>query len=146
MTSDASLEQTTHPAPERSKASLGSLCFSLAAPPVAWSVQSIVGYAISSEACYPGDAPLTIPLFPGMWGVLLAMNIAALAVGLIGFFIAYRNWCATRYEQGGGSQHLIERGEGRTRFLAMCGILVAAGFVTATAFTSVTLVFSPICR
>jgi hypothetical protein len=81
-----------------------------------------------------------------MWGVLLAMNIAALAVGLIGFLIACRNWSATRHEQGGSSQHLIERGEGRTRFLAMCGILVAAGFVTATAFTSVTLVFSPICR
>lgn len=105
-----------------------------------------MGYAISSVACYPADTPLTIPVFSGMWGALLAMNITALAVGVLGFLIAHRNWSATRLEQEGDSQQLIERGEGRTRFLAMCGLLVAAGFVTATAFTSVTLVFSPICR
>ena len=140
------LPEAIHPAPERRKANLGSLAFSLAAPPLAWSGQSIAGYAISSRACYPGDSPLTMPLFAGVEQLLLALNIAALLVGVVGIAIAYQSWAATRREFGGRSQELIERGEGRTRFLAMCGLLVGAGFVVATAFTSVTLSLSPLCR
>jgi hypothetical protein len=138
--------ETKHPAPERDKASLRSLSFSLAAPPLAWSVQSILGYGLSSEACYPGDTPRTLPLFAGLWDLLLWINGAALVVGVLGISIAYRNWCATRRETGGDPEHLIERGEGRTRFLAMCGLLLGAGFVVATVFTSVTLLLSPLCR
>jgi hypothetical protein len=145
MSADTFLE-TKHPAPERNKASLWSLSFSLAAPPLAWSVQSIVGYSISSEACYPGDTPRTLPLFAGLWDLLLGINGVALGVGVLGILIAYRNWSATRRETGGDSEHLIERGEGRTRFIAMCGLLLGAGFVVATAFTSVTLLLSPLCR
>lgn len=140
------LTETKHPAPERNKATLWSLSFSLAAPPLAWSVQSIVGYSISSEACYPGDTPRTLPLFAGLWDLLLGINGVALGVGVLGIVIAYRNWSATRRETGGDSAHLIERGEGRTRFLAMCGLLLGAGFVIATVFTSVTLLLSPLCR
>jgi hypothetical protein len=135
-----------HPAPERGKASLRSLLFSLAAPPLAWSVQSIAGYGISSEACYPGDTPRTVPLFSGMWGLLLMLNVAALVIGVIAISVAYRNWNATRRETGGDSQHLIERGEGRTRFVAMWGLFLGSGFVLATVFSSIALLISPLCR
>jgi len=145
MPADTLLE-TNHPAPARNKASFGSLCFSLAAPPLAWSFQSIAGYSLSSEACYPGDTPRTVPVFVGLWDLLVGINGAALVVGILGMTIAYRNWSATRGETGGNAPHLIDRGEGRTRFLAMCGLLLAAGFLVATVFTSVTLVMSPICR
>jgi hypothetical protein len=137
---------TKHPAPERDKVGFASLCFSLAAPPLAWSLQSIAGYCISSEACYPGDTPLLVPLFSSLRPLLLTINGAALLIGILGFSIAYRNWCATRRETGGGPAQLIERGEGRTRFLAMCGIFVGAGFVVATLFTSLSLLLSPLCR
>jgi hypothetical protein len=145
MAADTFLD-TKHPAPERDRVGLGSLSFSLAAPPLAWSIQSIAGYSISSEACYPGDTPLIAPLFSGLWPLVLTINGAALLIGVLGFSIAYRNWCATRREIGGGAAQLIERGEGRTRFLAMCGLLVGAGFVVATLFTSVSLFIAPVCR
>jgi hypothetical protein len=134
-----------HPAPERDKASLGSLIFSIAAPPLAWSIQSIAGYSISSEACYPGDTPLTVPWISALWPLLLTLNAVALTIGALGCVIAYRNWRATRRE-GGSPMQALERGEGRTRFLAVCGLLVGAGFVVATLFTSVTLFISPLCR
>jgi hypothetical protein len=145
MPNDAILG-TKHPAPERGNASLWSLSFSLAAPPLSWSLQSIVGYGIYSEACYPGDTPRTMPLLPGMWGLLLMLNVAALVIGVIAISVAYRNWNATRRETGGDSQHLIERGEGRTRFVAMWGLLLGSGFVVATVFSSVALLISPLCR
>jgi hypothetical protein len=145
MAADTLLD-TKHPAPEREKASLASLSFSLAAPPLAWSIQSIAGYSLSSEACYPGDTPRFVPVFSGLWDVLLTINGAALVVGVLGISIAYRNWGATRRETGEDPKLLLERGEGRTRFLAMCGLLVGSGFVIATLFTSVTLFISPVCR
>ena len=135
-----------HPAPERDKASLGSLSFSLAAPPIAWSIQSIAGYSFSSEACYPGDTPRLLPLFSGLWGLLLTINGTALVIGVLGILIASRNWKVTRRETGGDLALLIEQGAGRTRFLAMCGLLVSVGFVVATLFTSITIFLSPLCR
>jgi len=144
--SAGTLLDTKHPAPARNEATLWSLCFSLAAPPLAWSLQSIAGYGLSSEACYPGDTPRTVPVFAGLWELLLGINGVALVVGVVGMTIAYRNWRATRGETGGDTPHLIERGEGRTRFLAMCGLLLGAGFIVATVFTSVTLLISPLCR
>jgi hypothetical protein len=87
-----------------------------------------------------------VPVFAGLWDVLVGINGAALVVGALGMTIAYRNWSATRAEGGGDTPYLIERGEGRTRFLAMCGLLVGAGFIVATVFSSVTLLISPVCR
>jgi len=85
-------------------------------------------------------------MFSGLWDVLLTINGAALVVGVLAISIAYRNWRAARREAGGDPQLLIERGEGRTRFLAMCGLLVGCGFVIATLFSSVALLISPVCR
>jgi hypothetical protein len=145
MAADTLLD-SKHPAPERDKVSLAALSFSLAAPPLAWSIQSIAGYGISSEACYPGDAPLLVPMISGLWPILLTINGVALVIEVLGFSIAYRNWRVTRRETGGDPGQLIERGEGRTRFLAMCGLLVGAGFIVATLFTSVSLLIAHLCR
>jgi hypothetical protein len=78
--------------------------------------------------------------------MLWAFNAAALVAAIVGLWIAARNWSATRRERGGNSTHLIELGEGRTRFLAMCGMLAGAGFVVAILFSSVSLLLSPLCR
>jgi hypothetical protein len=40
----------------------------------------------------------------------------------------------------------MDVGEGRTRFLAMCGILVGAGFVVAILFTTLTVALASACR
>jgi hypothetical protein len=78
--------------------------------------------------------------------ILMAINVAALAICLLLMNRAYRNWSATRTERGGDLSQLIERGEGRTRFLAMLGILISAGFFIATIFTSIALLLSPLCQ
>lgn len=145
MQADTLLEPK-HPAPERAKAGLLSLSFSLVAPPLAWSIQSIAGYAISSHACYPKDTPLILPLFSNLRALLLTVNGAALLIAILGASLAYRNWCATQRETGSDVTQLIQCGEGRTRFLAMCGMLLGAGFLVATLFTSVALLLSPLCR
>ena len=70
----------------------------------------------------------------------------ALAIALAAALIAYRNWSSTQGEHGGGSQRLVEVGEGRTRFLSMCGILTSLGFALAIIFTSCIILLVPLCR
>ncbi len=135
-----------HPAPSRNRVGIGLLSFCLAAPPLAWSIQSIAGYGISSAACYPGDTPRTLPLFAGMSQLLFCINGVALAISACAVLLAHRNWRKTREESGGEAARLIERGEGRTRFLAMCGLMLSIGFFVAITFTSITLLLSPVCR
>jgi hypothetical protein len=135
-----------HPAPDRHKARFGALVVGLAAAPVGWALQTIIGYSLVSASCYPGAAPLRMPVHPDLRGVLVALNLVALAIGLVGHGVAYRSWSATRTERDGSAAHLLEVGEGRTRFLAMCGRLVSLGFLVATLFTSVSLLLSPLCR
>jgi hypothetical protein len=143
---DQTISPDTHPAPHRRNASFFSLGFGLGAAPLAWAGQSIVGYALSSYACFPGPTPRGVPLFTETRPILLALNVAAIILAVLGGAIAYRNWSATRGEKAGGLEHLVEIGEGRTRFLAMCGILSSVGFLVATIFSLLAIVLAPLCR
>jgi len=140
------LPEPIHPAPERRKVSMLSLVLGLAVPPLVWSAQSILGYAISSNACFPGDSLLRHPVLPHLRPLLAALNCGALAMAVMSFGVAYRSWSLTRFERGGDSGQLIDQGEGRTRFLAVCGMLVGAGFGVAILFSSISLLLSPLCR
>lgn len=135
-----------HPAPARHKAGVGSLSLGLAVPPLVWSAQSIVGYAISSRTCFAGDELRVMPRLDHLGEILLTISVAAFVLCLMSAASAYRNWLATRQEQGGDRAEIIERGEGRTRFLAISGVLVGATFAVATAFSAVSILLSPLCR
>jgi hypothetical protein len=50
------LPEPIHPAPARFKAGIISLSAALVMPPLAWSLQSLIGYGVSSRACYPGES------------------------------------------------------------------------------------------
>jgi hypothetical protein len=143
---DQTVSPETHPAPYRKNASLFSLGFGLAAAPLAWAAQSIICYALSSYGCFPDQTHRAAPLLIETLPILVALNVAALILAALGGAIAYRNWRGTREERDGGSEHLIEIGEGRTRFLSMCGVLSSLGFLIATVFTSSAIVLAPLCR
>jgi hypothetical protein len=109
----------------------------LAGAPLAWSVQIIVGYAVSAYACYPRRMPLALPLFDSLRGMLLTISAAAIALSLLSTLVAYRSWTATRAEHEGNQHAALEAGEGRTRFMALCGLVTSAGFFIALLFTGV---------
>jgi hypothetical protein len=58
------------------------------------------------------------------WRVILI----ALAITVAGLLIAFANFRETRAEKSGGHQKLQEIGEGRTRFLAYCGLCASGIF------------------
>ena len=147
MSIDAGLPRE-HPSPHRGRVSTVALLFGLAAGPAAWVGQLLVGYGLSSYACYPSSVPQQSSPPPG-WAaehaILIAVNLACLALALVGLAVAVACWRRAQGEKAGGGETLLEIGEGRARFLAGCGILTATGFAIAILFDAAVIVGVPAC-
>lgn len=76
---------------------------------------------------------------------MIALTVAAVAVALIGFGVSMRAFNRTRNETQGGAHHVMEIGTGRTRFLALWGMILGAGFALAAAITAVAFIAVPRC-
>lgn len=137
--------RSTHPAPQRARVNLLTLGFGLAAAPLAWSVLILLGEGLTGHACYPGPSSLGSPLFAVKPSLVVAI-LLAFAVALAAAAVSYGAWQSTRREREGRSQELIEAGEGRTRFIAMCGLLTSGGFFVAMLFVASALILVPSCR
>ncbi|MBW0004466.1 MAG: hypothetical protein JO216_13355 [Hyphomicrobiales bacterium] len=147
MAPESAVTAEAHPAPHRRRVGLFALAFPVLAPPLAWSAHLVINFSFSSHACYPDGAPLRIPEAGAgwLWSLLLLTDVAGMVIGLAGALVAWRNWKLTSQELAETGPPLAEIGEGRTRFLAMWGVLIGIGFSAATLFDFVGLWVLPIC-
>jgi hypothetical protein len=140
------LGEAGHPAPHRGNISGWLLLLALSVPPIAWWLQGVFNAYVSGYACYPGNVPLASPQYPGlMWSVLIVLSVLALAACASSFLLAVRAWMRTRVEMQGSGNATIEVGEGRTRFLALSGMLVSGLFFAAVVFNIFGLIFVSPC-
>ena len=77
--------------------------------------------------------------------MLIGADIAVVLVAAGAALLSYRNWERTRREAEGGPDQRLETGEGRTRFMSLCGMITSVGFAVAAAFTLVGAVALPLC-
>lgn len=112
------------PAPRRHPAGLAAQLFGLAAGPSAWIAQLVLGYGLSAYACYPGDTPRRDLPPSSEHGLLLGINLACLVLSAAGFAVSFSAW-----RRG-------ETGDGRSRFLILCGLLSTAMFSLAILFNT----------
>ena len=128
----------THPAPARTHVALGALWFGLFGGPAAWSVQTLVNLPVASHGCFPRLQPLSLPIVGGLRGIAFTVSIIALLVCAAALATAFRSWSRTRHEHqsaaGSASEHtaaqaLAETGEGRTRFMALSGVVLSLTFL-----------------
>jgi hypothetical protein len=125
--SPASHRPAPHPA------SVWALLFALAAGPAGWILQLVLDYGLSGYACYVGAGPRAAVSPTGWMGeraVLIGLNLAGLVLAVLGGLIAYRAWRAAR--TGGANPAR----DGRTRFMALCGVFSATGFGAAILFNT----------
>jgi len=136
-----------HPAPHRHRVATASIAFGVLGGPLAWFVQLCAGYALASAPCYTEAQRAAQPLADLRWTspAIIAVLITGVIVALAAFAVSYRSFARTRYEAGPDQQYLMEVGAGRTRFLALWGLLLGAGFAVATALTAVAFVILPRC-
>jgi hypothetical protein len=146
---DASLHAgqagAAHPAPQAGKVSILRLLLMLAGAPIAWAVQIAAGYGAAAYACYPHRTSLGASVLPQLHAVLATLSIAAIAVALLCALLSWRSWRSTRDEFPGDHHQLLEVGEGRTRFMAMCALITSIGFALALLLTTAVLVLVAPC-
>jgi hypothetical protein len=147
MQNGSALAETQHPAPHRGNVSTTALLGALFASPLAWGLQLVINYSLAAHACYPGDIPLhdVAPGFHAARAIVLLLNLLAAAIALAGAGFSYRHWRATRTEQRGDAEHAVESGEGRTRFLALWGVMAGLGFFIGILFNTLALLMVPTC-
>lgn len=126
--------QVRHPSPERAKVSLPLMLAALFLAPAVWSLQILSAYVLAARACFPTYAPLAGTRVPGMSGWTVAGSVVALALAGVAMWASATAWRRTRGEKKGGTHQALDVGEGRTRFLALCGVIVTAIFAAAIIF------------
>lgn len=136
-----------HPSPHRERVGNGALLAALAAGPAAWIIQLVAGYAVASVACTArrsAGAPSGIA-FTGELTLLIAINLVCLAVVVAGGVFCRIVWNRVAGEKAGGPEAALTIGDGRTRFIAVCGMLSSVGFALAVLFNTVEPLIGPGC-
>jgi hypothetical protein len=123
---------------------MNALWFGLAAAPLGWTLQMWMSASLAGYACYPHADPVGKPLWTWLPAVLPAISAAAFAIALSGGAVAWNTWQHTRSERPGSAHQLMETGDGRTRFIAMFGLLTSTVFVIAVAFGATALWLVPL--
>ena len=133
------------PAPDRGKVNFSTLMFGFCAAPIFWIIQLTLGYWASAEACYGGDQP-TVTATPGTLHVaLVVFDVVAIAAALAGGVVSLGAWRIAQKEKRGGMRHALHVGEGRSRFMALWGIIASVWFLGAIIFNTIGSLVVPLC-
>jgi EAL domain-containing protein (putative c-di-GMP-specific phosphodiesterase class I) len=134
-----------HPAPERDRVSARRLWFGLLAAPAAWALAEMLLYFLSSRNCAMKSSTLAEQLTRGEAPGVVMAAILSFALAAAGVIVSLGNWRRSRHEKAASEHHLAESGEGRTRFIALCGLLTSAGFVAGFVFLAAGFLVAPLC-
>lgn len=148
MNAAASSSLPRSPSPHRDGVHKGALLAFVWAGPVAWAAQLLCNFALASHTCFPQPATPLTQILPGwqrVWAALLIVNALAAAVAIAAAVMSLRHWYRAREEASGSSHDAFEAGEGRTRFLALCGVMNGFGFLAAIGFNTIALFVVPQC-
>jgi hypothetical protein len=134
-----------HPAPHKDRVGFAALLFGACTAPIFWLGQVGLGYGLTAWVCFPGDHPQ--PLSPDLplSSALVAFDIVAFAASVAGGVVAWWAWRQTKNEKEGGERHALHTGEGRTRFMALWGIMSSLWFAVAILFNTIASITVPPC-
>lgn len=125
-----------HPAPGRGQVRGLRLLIGLCGAPLAWVAQMSLSEPLSAQTCYPASHPLASPLWPSAHALLLVVSAVCLLAGCVATVVAWQAWRSTRHETTSNAADAMHSGSGRTRFLALMGVMTSAMFVAAIIFSA----------
>jgi len=113
------------------------LMLGIFAAPLAWAVQLVASYALAASACFAGGVAMTGS------ATLSRMPLAVIALACV--LVAGAGLAIAVQQYRGAGDAPAARHAGRSRALAMVGILSSILFLGAIAFSIVMLSMSPHC-
>jgi hypothetical protein len=113
--------------------------------PLAWALEILIGYALAAHACYPTDVALAAPTWSSLRTIVEGVSAALWLLLFVGCVIAWTNWKATRPQSDAKADKVNQSGDGRPRFMALCGVIVSGLFAIVLLFTSVGILWVPSC-
>jgi hypothetical protein len=122
------------PVIHRTPGLFAALMFGACAAPIFWLGQLMLGYWVSATACYGSDHPTTIASGTALRSALIAFDAVAIVVALAGGIIAFICW-----------RRVGSLDDGRSRFLAIWGMLSSLWFLGAIVFDAIASVTVPLC-
>jgi hypothetical protein len=125
-----------HPSPHRGNVSLAALWSGLLLAPSAWFLQLAIDTPVLSQACYPRDEPYR-GVVPHLSELVMVVDALTLAACIGSFLLAWRNWRRTAREKPGKGARLMGSGDGRSRFMAMSGMLASGLVATAVLYIGI---------
>jgi len=145
---DAAGSHVEHPAPARHQTDIGTLAFGIFGAPVIWGVHFLANVTIASRTC-----STLAPMKPSVtaYASVLAIDAIALVIAAAAFILSMHAWQATKHEAANkedgatSAEQVAYGGEGRTRFMALGGIIVSAIFTTAILFDTVAAIMVSSC-
>lgn len=133
------------PAPSRRRPGRLRLFAGVTIAPLAWALHLLVSYSIAAYACFPTDMALGVPVWTQLRAIVAAVTAVLWVVALAGCALAWANWTATRSDAEVAPHRMLQTGDGRARFMSLCGILVSGLFAIALVFTSAGVLWVPDC-
>lgn len=133
------------PAPARHRVGAVALWFGLLGAPAAWALHTILATVINSFECIPpiGASSAAAGSRETTRFTLVAITAVLLLVALAALVTTVRGWLVVR---GSGDEgELLEVVEGRTRFMAMAGILLGAVFSFLLVMNAIALFMATQC-
>ncbi len=147
MTTEPPLSLSHSPAPHAERVGLWRIAFGITAGPVAWFIQVCAGEALATEPCFPDGQRYPMPptSLDWSWPALVILLVLCVLLAFAAFLTSWRTYQATCAEDADRHGSLMDEGLGRTRFMALWGLLYGAGFCLVTLFTLVGYIALPRC-
>jgi hypothetical protein len=147
MSEHVAYSAAEHPAPHRQRVGWAPLFYGLLAAPVVWAGNLMVTYGLVTHACFADGVPLPAPEsgFRFVGSLTFAFYLVTLCVCASAGFVSFVNWRRVHGEAAGPVSHLVEAGEGRTRFLGIVGMAFSTLFFAATIFGLLVYATEPLC-
>jgi hypothetical protein len=135
------------PARASTKLSTGRGAFLLFTGPCAWLVQLCIGDSLLSWPCFPLDVRRDAPLvgYEATWSIALILLLICALLAFIAGLASWRTLRDVQKEGDGGHPQLVPVGQGRTRFVALWGVVLGFGFTAATLVTLAGFALVPRC-
>lgn len=135
------------PRPRREAPQPHESFFGLFGGPIAWFVQHCAGYALASEACYPGHLRRTALPASLAWtrAAIAAVMLGACVIALLALVSSVRSYRRSSSDMRREPADVMRVSADRTCFLSLWGMIFGAGFAAASVITFIAYFVLPRC-